>query len=85
MTVLDLQPDWRITQIYPADPGANFVPIDAGQEQFFPLTAGRPQRYMEGKGVIKVSATKSLVRTSRIRSTSTTRGEGRPSSMKLIK
>ena len=57
ITVLDCQPDWGITQVYPTIGGDNFIPIDPGEEQFFPLQAGLPSNYVEGKDVIKVFAT----------------------------
>jgi hypothetical protein len=57
ITVFDLQPDWGITQVYPAGPGDFFVEIEAGQEVVLPLQAGLPQGYDEGKDVIKVLAT----------------------------
>lgn len=57
VAVLDLQPDWGITQIHPSTPGAYFVPIDPGQEEFVYLQAGLPSGYKEGRDIIKVFAT----------------------------
>src|SRR5262249_31289270 len=57
VTVLDLQPDWGITQVYPGGPGDRFVEIDAGEEQFLPLRAGLPGDYTEGRDFLKVFAT----------------------------
>jgi hypothetical protein len=57
VTILDLQPDWGITQIYPSSPGAIFLPIDPGREEFFPLQADLPSGYKEGRDIIKVFGT----------------------------
>jgi hypothetical protein len=57
VTILDLQPDWGVKQIYPSSPGANFIPIDPGEEKLFPLQADLPSTYKEGKDIIKVFAT----------------------------
>jgi hypothetical protein len=57
VTVLDLQPDWGVSQIYPASPGANFIPIDPGHDELFYLQVDLPSGYKEGKDVIKVFAT----------------------------
>lgn len=45
LTILDFQPDWGIKQIYPTSPGANFIPIDPGKEEYFPLQADLPSSY----------------------------------------
>jgi len=56
VTVLDLQPDWGIAQIYPS--GASlFEPLDPGREVLLPLRAGLPASYVEGRDTIKVFAT----------------------------
>ena len=57
VTILDLQPDWGVTQIYPSNPGENFIPIDPDNEQYFPLGVSLPNGYKEGKDLIKVFAT----------------------------
>jgi hypothetical protein len=57
VTVLDLQPDWGVQQIYPTSPGAYFIPIDPGKEEYFPLQADLPSSYKEGKDMLKVFAT----------------------------
>ena len=57
MTILDLQPDWGVSQIYPSGTGAYFIPIDPGHEELFPLQVDLPSDYKEGKDVIKVFAT----------------------------
>jgi hypothetical protein len=56
ITVLDMQPDWGITQIYPSGAGY-FEPLDPGREICLPLKASLPDDYKEGKDVIKVFAT----------------------------
>jgi hypothetical protein len=57
VTILDLQPDWGISQIIPASPGANFVPIDPDREEIFSLNIDLPSHYTEGKDILKVFAT----------------------------
>ncbi len=58
ITILDLQPDWGITQIYPSGSGF-FEPLDPGQELPvpIPLQAYLPPGYIEGRDLIKVFAT----------------------------
>jgi hypothetical protein len=56
ITVLDLQPDWGITQIYPGGLGF-YEPMDPGQELQLPLQASLADEYMRGTDVIKVFAT----------------------------
>lgn len=56
ITVLDLQPDWGITQIYPADAAA-FLPLDAQRMVVRIFKAGLPSGYTAGTDVIKVFAT----------------------------
>ncbi len=56
ITVLDLQPDWGVQQVYPAGAGS-FEPLDPGQEIVLPLRAGLPEDYQEGTDVLKVFAT----------------------------
>ena len=57
VTILDLQPDWGVSQIHPSGTGAYFIPIDPGHEELFPLQVDLPSDYKEGKDVIKVFAT----------------------------
>jgi caspase domain-containing protein len=57
VTVLDLQPDWGITQIYPPASDSYFMPIDPGKYVIIPLKVSLSQGYKEGKDVIKVFAT----------------------------
>ena len=56
VTVLDLQPDWGISQIYPSGSGL-FEPLDPGQEIILPLHAKLPRGYREGTDILKVFAT----------------------------
>jgi len=56
ITVLDLQPDWGISQIYPADEAA-FLPLDPQREVMRIFKAGLPQGYEKGTDVVKVFAT----------------------------
>ena len=57
VAILALQSDWAVSQIYPTNPGENFIPIDPDSEEFFPLEAGLPENYKSGKDIIKVFAT----------------------------
>lgn len=56
MTVLDLQPDWGIEQIFPSGAAA-FEPLDPEQEIVLPLKTSLPEQYESGTDVIKVLAT----------------------------
>jgi hypothetical protein len=56
VAVLNLQPDWGVTQIYPAG-AALFESLDVGQEITLPLCAALPAGCVEGTDVIKVFAT----------------------------
>jgi hypothetical protein len=56
VAVLDLQPDWGISQIYPYAL-SDFVELEPGKElPLIPLQAELPQDYVEGRDVIKVMA-----------------------------
>lgn len=57
IAVLDLQPDWGITQIYPSEQDTDFWPLDPGEEVLLPLQAHLPSGYADVKDVIKVFAT----------------------------
>jgi len=58
LTILDLQPDWGITQVYPSD--ADFEILDPGQSRKLPLVnVSLPSGYREGIDTIKVFATTS--------------------------
>jgi hypothetical protein len=56
VTVLNLQPDWAIRQIYPSG-AAKYEPLDPGQVIQLSLRAGLPSLYQEGTEVLKVFAT----------------------------
>ena len=54
VTVLDLQPDWGATKIYPPNPGEDFITMTQHSELFFPLQVDLPSEYNEGKDIIKI-------------------------------
>lgn len=56
ITVLDLRPNWSISQLYPAG-AAFFEPLDPGRSIELPLRARLPQGYDEGRDVLKVMGT----------------------------
>ncbi|HKR11568.1 MAG TPA: caspase family protein [Pyrinomonadaceae bacterium] len=56
VTVLDLQSDWGISQIYPARAGS-YEPLDPNRELILPLKITLPEGYQAGTDVIKVFAT----------------------------
>ena len=56
VTVLDLQPDWRISQIYPSRAGS-YEAIDPGRELILPLHVTLPDGYESGTDIVKVFAT----------------------------
>jgi hypothetical protein len=56
VTVLDLQPDWGVSKVYPARAGA-FEPLDPGAELLLPLRADLPQGLADGRDILKVLAT----------------------------
>lgn len=56
ITVLDLQPDWGISQLYPSDAAA-FLPLDPQRELMRIFKAGLPPGCTAGTDVIKVFAT----------------------------
>ncbi len=56
ITVLDLRPNWSITQIFPSRAG-RFELLEAGRELLIPLRADLPQGYDEGTDVLKIFAT----------------------------
>lgn len=55
VTLLDLQPDWGISKVYPPD--ADSEALDPGAERFLPLRAALPESYDEGADMLKVFAT----------------------------
>lgn len=56
ITVLNIRPDWAITQLYPAG-AAHFEPLEREQERQLPLCANLPNGYVEGEDILKVFAT----------------------------
>lgn len=56
ITILDLQPDWGISQIYPGDEAA-FLPLDPQREVIRIFKASLPHGYTQGTDVVKVFAT----------------------------
>ncbi|MET0645725.1 MAG: caspase family protein [Pyrinomonadaceae bacterium] len=56
ITVMDLRPDWGITQVFPSRAGL-FEMLDAGGELCIPLSADLPAGYEEGTDMLKVFAT----------------------------
>ncbi|NIO47794.1 MAG: hypothetical protein GTN77_13665, partial [Planctomycetales bacterium] len=42
ITVLDLEPGWGVSQVFPTGAGDNFVEFEPGQELVLPLRAGLP-------------------------------------------
>lgn len=56
VTVLDLQPDWAISQIYPARSGT-YESLDPGRELILPLHVSLPDDYESGTDIVKVFAT----------------------------
>jgi len=56
ISVLDLQPDWEITQILPEDGGANLFPLDARRSFDLPFQAQLPDGIAEGTHLLKVFA-----------------------------
>lgn len=56
ITVMNLQADWGIAQVYPSGSG-NFITFDPGQEEILPLNASLPNGYEEAQDILKVFAT----------------------------
>ena len=56
ITVLNLQPDWGISQIYPIQ-SASFAALDSQREIVLPLKVKLPGGYKHGLDIIKVFAT----------------------------
>ena len=56
VTVLDLQSDWSISQIYPSRAGS-YESLDPGRELILPLRVTLPAGYQAGTDIIKVFAT----------------------------
>jgi hypothetical protein len=57
VTLLDLQPDWGVSQAYPGGEGDWFVQLESGREIAIPLRAYLPPTYFEGRDVLKAFAT----------------------------
>lgn len=57
ITVLDLTPDWSITQIYPQPEDSYFMPFGPGHQEVLKLQAYLPEGYTEAVDTLKVFAT----------------------------
>lgn len=57
ITLLCLQSDWGIVQIYPGDAGSFALPLDAGGELVLPLQGKLPPAATQSTDVLKVFAT----------------------------
>ncbi len=57
VTVMDLQPTWAVTQVYPSGAGDYFVPLDPGEVLPLPLQVELPDGYDRATDVVKVFAT----------------------------
>jgi hypothetical protein len=57
VSVLDLQPDWGITQIYPWEAGESPIPVAPGMAELLPISMFLPSGYEEGTDAFKVFAT----------------------------
>lgn len=55
--VLDLAPDYSITQLLPEKGSFSVLPLDPGEEHEVSLTGWLPQNYEKGKDILKVFAT----------------------------
>jgi hypothetical protein len=55
VAAIDMSPDWGITQVHPT--WTEYISLDPGAEEIFPLRAGLPGGYEEGTDVLKVFAT----------------------------
>jgi hypothetical protein len=54
VTVLDLQPDWGITQVFPSGSGDWFVELEPEREELLPLRVTLPTGCETGLDVLKV-------------------------------
>jgi hypothetical protein len=66
VAVLDFQPDWGISQIFPSGQGDWFVQIEPGREELLPLQASLPEGFDDGLDVLKVFATLAAANFSRL-------------------
>lgn len=57
VAVLDLQPDWGISQVYPPPQRGDYVSIDPGKDAWEPMEIELPPDYNEGTDILKVFAT----------------------------
>jgi hypothetical protein len=57
VVVLDLEPGWGISQVYPSRRDTDFMPIDPSRKEWLPLQANLPEGYVEGSDILKVLAT----------------------------
>jgi Caspase domain len=57
VAVLDLQPDWGVSQLYPPLQRGDYVPIDPGKDVWELLNLDLPPSYKDGTDVLKVFAT----------------------------
>jgi Caspase domain len=57
VAVLDLQPDWGITQFYPWEERGDFIPVDPGKDDWVAGEFYLPGTLMEGTDVLKAFAT----------------------------
>lgn len=57
ITVLGLQADWSISQVYPSSHDTDFWPFDPGEEKLLPLQASLPPGCTEATDIIKAFAT----------------------------
>jgi Caspase domain len=57
VTVLDLQPDWGVSQLFPRGSDTDFMPIDPGHSEDDIVQVFLPNGYETGKDVIKAFAT----------------------------
>jgi Caspase domain len=57
ITMLDLQPDWGIQQVYPNPADSDYMPLDPQADAIIPFGASLPPEYGIGKDLLKVFAT----------------------------
>lgn len=58
VTILDLRPDWGISQFFPSRKDTEFWPLEPGQEKVFEIEPSLPDGYEEGVDVLKLFATR---------------------------
>jgi hypothetical protein len=57
VVVLDLQPDWGISQVFPGPRGGEFLPLDPDATKLISIHGFLPDGYEEGTDIIKIFAT----------------------------